>query len=120
MINWLYVQYAPDSFTAQIRIGYDYYMRSILYARPSFYYNLFNKAISVGASFEFAQDFADAKPYYQDAPYLRMVVEPMVKWNFGPASYLAAVYQYRTMYRTTNSDQRTEVQAFNLRLVYTF
>jgi hypothetical protein len=119
LVNWLYIQYAPDIFTAQVRLGYDALdQRGIFYARPSFYYNFFDKFLSVGASFEFGQDFGDNK-LYKDSPYLRMVVEPMIKANFGGAS-VALVYQYRNEYHTTGVDEITLVHALNLRAAFTF
>jgi hypothetical protein len=119
MINWLYIQYAPEMFTAQIRLGYDAYSRrSVFYARPSFYYNLFNNFLNIGTSFEFAQDFGEGK-YYKDSPYLRLVVEPQIRVNFGGA-YAALVYQYRNEYHTIGRDETHKVHALNLRVVYTF
>jgi hypothetical protein len=119
LVNWLYIQYAPKMFTAQLRLGYDaLFNRSIFYARPSFYYNLFDNFLNLGASFEFAQDFGDNR-VYKEAPYLRMVVEPMIKANFGSA-YAALVYQYRNEYHTMGKDEITEVHAVNLRIAYTF
>jgi hypothetical protein len=120
LINWLYFQYAPDAFTAQLRIGFDAYTRrSIFYVRPSFYYNLFDKFLTFGSSFEFAQDFGEGK-YYKDSPYLRWVVEPQIRVNFGTNAYVAMVYQYRDEYHTIGVDQTHKVQAINLRVVYTF
>jgi hypothetical protein len=119
LVNWLYIQYAPEICTAQLRLGYDALsQRSIFYARPSFYYNFFDKFLNVGASFEFAQDFGDGR-VYKNAPYLRMVVEPMIKINFGSA-YAALVYQYRNEYHTMGKDEITRVHAVNLRTVFTF
>jgi hypothetical protein len=118
IVNWLYFQYAPDMFTAQIRLGYDYFQRQIVYVRPSFYYNFFGNFLTVGASFELAQDFGE-RPYYKDASYLRMVVEPVIRVNFGSA-YVALVYQYRNEYHTVGKDEVTQIHALNLRTVYTF
>ena len=56
--NWLYAQYTPELFTAQVRLGYDIVPnRTIFHARPSFYWNFFGGFLSAGSSFEFAQDF---------------------------------------------------------------
>lgn len=119
MINWLYMQYAPEMFTAQLRLGYDAYSRrSVFYVRPSFYYNLFDDFLNVGASFEFAQDFGEGK-YYKDSPYLRLVVEPQIRVNFSSA-YAALVYQYRNEYHTIGKDETYKIHALNLRVVYTF
>jgi hypothetical protein len=120
MINWLYLQYAPEIFTAQLRLGYDMYSRrSVFYVRPSFYYNLFDNFVNVGASFEFAQDFGEGK-YYKDSPYLRLVVEPQIRVNFGAGAYAIFVYQYRNEYHTIGKDDIHKIHAVNLRMVYTF
>ena len=92
--------------------------RSVFYVRPSFYYNLFDNFINAGASFEFAQDFGEGK-YYQDSPYLRLVVEPQIRVNFSSA-YVALVYQYRNEYHTIGKDETHKIHAVNLRVVYTF
>ncbi|MDR0720502.1 MAG: hypothetical protein LBF78_12765 [Treponema sp.] len=119
LINWLYIQYAPELFTAQLRLGYDAYSRrSVFYARPSLYFNLFDNFLNAGASFEFAQDFGEGK-YYKDSPYLRMVVEPQVRVNFSSA-YVAMVYQYRNEYHTIGVGETYKIHAVNLRVVYTF
>jgi hypothetical protein len=119
LVNWLYFQYTPQAFTAQVRFGYDVsFERHILYVRPSFYYNFFNNFLSVGTAFQFAQDFGENK-MYKDSPYLYWNVEPMIKANFGNA-YAALVYQYRNEYGTKNKDEVTTMQWINLRVVYTF
>jgi hypothetical protein len=119
LINWLYIQYAPELFTAQLRLGYDAFSRrSVFYARPSLYFNLLDNFLNAGASFEFAQDFGEGK-YYKDSPYLRMVVEPQIRVNFSSA-YVALVYQYRNEYHTIGIDEVYKIHAVNLRVVYTF
>ena len=71
-----------------------------------------------GGDFLFTQDFGEGK-YYKDSPYLRLMVDPMIKVNFGSA-YAVLVYQYRNEYHTINKGETTKVHALNLRVVYTF
>ncbi|MDR0720054.1 MAG: hypothetical protein LBF78_10500, partial [Treponema sp.] len=119
LVNWLYFQYAPQSFTAQFRLGYNISEeRHILQVRPAFYYNFFDNFLNVGASFQFTQDFGENK-MYKDSPYLRLQVEPMIRVNFGTA-YIALVYQYRNEYATKDKDEVTNIHWVNLRVVYTF
>ena len=100
-------------------MGYDLaYQREILHVRPSFFYNLFNNFVSVGASFQFAQDFGNKM--YEDSPYLYLQVEPVIKVNFGPGAYAALAYHYTNMYDTKSTDWITQVHWINLRVVYTF
>jgi len=95
--NWLFVQYAPDQFTAQIRVGYDYIEnRSDFYVKPSFYYNLFDKLLSVGGSFAYCQDFGTGK-LYEGSPYRYIEVEPKIQLNFT-SSYVAFAYNFRQEY----------------------
>jgi hypothetical protein len=99
--NWLFVQYAPDLFTAQIRFGYDKIInRSEVYVKPSFYLNLLEKMISVGAAFQYAQDFGDGK-VNEDAPYHTMEIEPKLQINL-PSSYIAFAYNWKQEYINPN------------------
>jgi hypothetical protein len=123
--NWLYVQYDPDIFTAQIRFGFDADQQvQILYARPSFYYHFFGGFLSVGAAFEFANDFGEGK-MDTSTPYLRWFIEPQIRLNFGSAA-LAFVYRYKDDYERWDPDSnsskkiRTTTNIINLRMVYTF
>jgi hypothetical protein len=95
--NWLFAEYAPDLFTAQIRFGYDWIPnRSIAYVKPSFYWNFFDKLLSAGASFSYGQDFGEEM--YEGSPYLYMEVEPKIQFNFS-SSYIALVYNWRREYK---------------------
>jgi hypothetical protein len=95
--NWLFVEYAPDMFTAQVRIGYDYIeSRSDFYVKPSFYWHFFNKLLSVGAAFEYCQDFGDGK-IYEGSSYRYIMVEPKIQLNFT-SSYIAFAYNFRQEY----------------------
>jgi hypothetical protein len=112
--NWLYVQYVPPDFTAQLRFGYDTIEnRSILHLRPSFYYNFFDKFLNAGASFLFAQDFGKNK-VYEGSPYLYFEIEPKIQVNFD-SLYAALVYNYRMEYKYHDNPPREETQWINLR-----
>ena len=118
--NWLYAEYAPDNFTAQLRLGLDLVdKRQTFYARPSFYYNFFGNVLNVGAAFEIAQDYGDGK-LYKDSKFLRWFIEPQVRVNLNSNAYLALVYHYRNQYTEIGKDTVTKVQFVNLRAVYTF
>jgi len=95
--NWLFIQYAPDLFTSQIRVGYDYINnRSDFYVKPSFYWNFFDKLLSIGASFAYCQDFGTGK-IYEGSPYRYIEVEPKIQLNFS-SSYIAFAYNFRQEY----------------------
>jgi hypothetical protein len=84
-------------FTAQIRVGFDYIeSRNDFYIKPSFYYNLFNNLISVGASFQYCQDFGDGK-VYEGSPYRYLEFEPKIQLNFT-SSYVAFAYNWKQEY----------------------
>jgi hypothetical protein len=119
--NWFFVLYAPDMFTAQLRFGYEYIQsRSRFYAKPSFYWNFFNKLLSVGASFQYAQDFGDGK-LWVGSPYESIEVEPKVQLNFS-SSYIAFIYNFRKEYvhplsapNRRGADPIMQTQRMNLR-----
>jgi len=115
--NWLYLQYAPETFTAQIRLGLDSGSEkgSVIHVRPSFYYNLFGNLLSVGASFSFCYNLDS---YTNAPPYVYWRIQPQVRANLGNA-YIALVYQYEDAYRSTK-DTNIKTNWINLRLVYTF
>jgi hypothetical protein len=95
--NWLFIQYAPELFTSQLRFGYDYISsRSDFYVKPSFYLNLLDKLLSVGASFTYCQDFGEGK-IYEGSAYRYMEVEPKIQLNFT-SSYIAFAYNFRQEY----------------------
>jgi len=124
--NWLFAQYAPELFTAQIRLGYivsgitkdeD---RSILSFKPSFYFNFFDNLLSVGASFLYENDFG--KRIYDGAPYTKLEVEPQLRLNFNNG-WIAFVYNFRQEYiaKTPLADPPIErFQYINLRFGMVF
>jgi hypothetical protein len=95
--NWLFVQYAPEMFTAQIRFGLDVIpSRTVFHLRPSFYWNFFDKLLSVGASFWYGQDFGSK--IYEGSPYQYIEIEPKIQINFS-SSYIAFAYNFRKSYK---------------------
>jgi hypothetical protein len=125
MRNWLFLQYAPDLFTAQVRVGYDYISsRSDFYVKPSFYLNLFNKLLSVGVSFQYCQDFGDGK-VYAGSPYRYIEIEPKVQINFT-SSNIAFAYNWYQEYTArwtglpANKEPLKQTQWMNLRFCVYF
>jgi hypothetical protein len=95
--NWLFVQYDPATFTAQVRFGYDLvFNRSDFHVKPSFYYHFFDRLVSAGASFWYGQDFGDGK-LYKGSPYRFIEFEPKIQLNFA-SSYVAFAYNFRQEY----------------------
>ena len=122
--NWLFTQYDPDYFTAQIRFGYDYIdNRSILHIKPSFYYKFFNNLINAGLAFYFAQDFGEGKQF-EGSPFYEWQVEPKIQLNFSVSSYITFVYnfgrKYVGYYGVPDRDPIRQTQWMNLRYGVTF
>ena len=117
--NWLFVQYAPDNFTAQIRFGFEGSAdRNVLYAKPNFYYKFFDGLIEAGALFGIAQDFGTK--IYADSPYSYMEVEPKLQINFAPGAYTAFVYHYKLEYAYRTDPPMKQTQWMNLRFGITY
>ena len=94
--NWVFAQYAPEMFTAQMRIGYDYEEnKSILHVRPNFYWHFFDRLLSVGAMFQYARDFGDG--VWEGSPFYFIEVEPRIQLNFT-SSYIAFAYNFQRKY----------------------
>ena len=117
--NWLFIQYAPDLFTVQIRLGYDVIeSRDIIHVKPSFFLNLFDKQINIGSSFWYGQDYGEGK-MFEGSPFLYMEVEPKVQFNFSH-SYIAFVFNFRREYikpypEARGADPIRQTQWMNLR-----
>ena len=105
--NWLFAQYAPPEFTAQIRLGYDVIEnRSELHFKPSLYWNFFDNLLSAGASFWYGQDFGDGK-VFPGSPFRYMEIEPKLQINFS-SSYIAFAYNFRREYISPNYPERKD------------
>jgi hypothetical protein len=120
--NWLFAQYDPDKFTAQLRLGYrTVSTRSEFLVKPSFYWHFFDRLLTVGASFEYCQDFGDGK-YYEGSPFAHLELEPKIQLNFT-SSYIAFVYNWRREFvpesqaqnRDAGTDPIMQTQRMNLR-----
>jgi len=123
--NWIFVQYAPEQFTAQLRFGLDYITkRGEFLIKPSFYYNLFDKLLTAGVAFTYCQDFGDGK-VYKDSPYLYLEFEPKIQINFQ-SSYIAFVYNFNQAYKQRweglrpDKDPLSQTQWMNLRFCIYF
>jgi hypothetical protein len=114
--NWFYAQWAPENFTAQLRLGYHKGVQfDNLQTRLSFYYNIF-PWLSAGAAFNFDVDVGNES--VKDIPYRIWNIEPQVKFTFATGTYVAFVYQYES--EPINKDKIKQTQRINLRTVFTF
>jgi len=112
--NWLFLQYAPPNFTAQVRLGLEGSAdRNILFAKPNFYYKFFDGLIEAGALFGIAQDFGTK--VYPGSPYSYMEMVPKVQVNFAPGAYAAFEYYYKLEYAYRIDPPFKQTQWMNLR-----
>jgi hypothetical protein len=123
--NWFFIQYAPDLFTAQLRFGHQYIeSRTEFLVKPSFYLNLLDGLLSIGAAFTYCQDFGDGK-VYEGSPYYYIEAEPKIQLNFT-SSYVAFAYNYRQEYvhpypeLAVGKDPLKQTQWMNLRFCIYF
>jgi len=106
--NWAFVQYEPPEmwgmatpFTAQFRFGHlktgddASGARSEMLLKPSFYWNFFEKLLSVGLAFTYNQDFGNKLT--EGSPFQYYELEPKVQLNFQ-SSYIAFAYYFRKEY----------------------
>jgi len=115
-INWLYLQWAPQEFTAQLRVGYQKGVKfDELKTRLSFYYNILDW-LSLGAAFNFQINVGDEQ--VKDVPYKLWNVEPQIRMTFAPGTYVALVYLFENEPLSQNTNKQT--QKLNLRTVFTF
>jgi len=113
--NWLFVQYAPPEFTAQLRFGFEGSAdRSVVFAKPTFYYNLFDGLIEAGALFGYAQDFGNGK-IYAGSPYSYLELQPRIKLNFAPGAYAVFEYYWKMEYAYKVPPPMKQTQWANLR-----
>jgi hypothetical protein len=114
--NWFYVDWAPEAFSAQLRLGYRIADQlQEFQTRLSFYYNILSW-LSAGAAASIRVDFGENKA--KDVPYKLWNIEPQIRATFGPGTYIALVYNFENEPLSPSMDKRT--QKFNLRTVYTF
>jgi len=114
--NWFYAQWAPDDFTAQLRLGYHAGVKyDELHTRLSFYYNIFSW-LSAGLAFNFRVDVGEAS--VKDVPYRLWNIEPQVKATFAPGTYVAFVYMFEN--EPISAVKNKQTHKINLRTVFTF
>jgi hypothetical protein len=115
-LNWLYVDWSPETISTQLRLGYHTgVQRQEFHIRLSYYYNI-SSWFSAGLAGNFRIDFGDAK--VKDVPYKLWNIEPQIRATFGPSTYIALVYNFENEPLSPDVTKRT--QKINLRTVYTF
>ena len=93
--NWLFFQYAPDDFTAQVRFGLEATgLKLHLFVRPSFSYKFFDGLLVPGIDFSYANDFGEHK-IVPDSKYLYFEIRPKIQVNFAQGAYVAIEYSYK-------------------------
>jgi len=124
--NWLFIQFAPEFLTAQIRAGYDVMAeQQVVHVRPSLYGHLFNRRLTFGGMFKYAQDFGTKR--HPGSPYYYIEAEPLIQFNLTSNSYIAAAYNWRMEYVSENPDHIArglepikQTQWINVRVGMTF
>jgi len=119
-VNWLFIQYAPQAFTAQIRLGLDAAdNRTVFFTRPSFAYNLFDGLLVPSIIGAIAWDVGEFK-VYADEPFSYIEFEPKLQVNFAPGAYAAFSYYYRLEYKFPSFPPEQTKQYMNLRFGISF
>ena len=104
--NWLFFEYAPEWFTAQLRFGLDAISnRNVFHVRPNLFVKLFNNLINAGGQFLYAQDFGEGK-MFEGSPYYYIEIEPRVQINFAANAYAAFAYNWRREYVAFTQDHK--------------
>ena len=112
--QWVFVQYAPQNFTAQFRLGFEGSAdRNLIFIKPVFYYKLFGGLIEAGGLFGFAQDFG-AK-IFVGSPFSYLEVMPKIQINFAPGAYAAFEYYWKLEYAYRTPPPMKQTQWMNLR-----
>jgi len=121
--NWLYGEYNPEWFIAQLRVGYEHmHSIQIFHVKPSFYWKFFDNLFNVGAFFWYGQDFGEGRQEGDHAFHF-IEVEPRIQFNFLN-SYVAFAYTFRQEYWSKSPHPTmegytvgpiTQIQRMNLR-----
>ena len=124
-INWqnfLYIQFAPEYFTSEIRLGLNlYHKRQVFNAKLSFYYNIFPWMYAGFAAY-YASETGEIKTV-KDVPFLNLGIEPQIGIRLNDNAYFALVYSYDWDYINDSISKDValkETQKINLRIVYQF
>ena len=94
--NWLFIQYAPEAFTADLRFGLDARgTRYIYHIRAGFAYNLDVGGIQIVPRFRFlfANDFGEAQ-LVPGSSFSHIGIHPSVQVNFTPNMHVAFAYYW--------------------------
>jgi len=127
--NWLYAQYNPELFTAQVRFGLDAVQNmNTLHIKPSFYFKFFNNLLQAGASFEYTRYFFSVDNTYKNSWYHIIELRPLVQVNISSNIYAALEYSfmrqyqsyYGTAYETGGLEPIVQSQWFNIRVGISF
>jgi len=125
--NWLYVEYAPADFTAELRLGLQLtgFESHVFTVRPSFFYNVL-PFLRAGAAFRYEYNFGTyagtfwggrTPPHTAFNPARHFFsIEPQVRIQFG-ATYFAFVYGFEGRVDDGNLTQRHWI---NLRTTISF
>jgi len=118
--NWLYINYAPEAFTSQLRFGLHFNKGlGAFLGRASFYYNIF-PFLSAGAAVNYRQEFGEYA--VTGKPFVLWGIEPQVRVTFHSNAYIAFVYNYEQRNATVGQAETViqDRQWINLRVVFTF
>ena len=127
--NWLYIEYAPPLFTAELRVGAQItgFDSHVLSLRPSFFYNVL-PFLRLGSAFRYELNFGSRAgelgrgrpfplgPAAFNPPEHFFAVEPQLRVHFGQ-TYIAFVYGFEGRIDDGNLTQRHWI---NLRTVVSF
>lgn len=130
--NWMYFQWAPVNFTAQLRLGLDNNLRTdsvtqeilkrnVFKTRLSFYYNIL-PILTVGAAGNIEVESGEGK-VIKDVPYRSIGIEPQVRINLASGAYVALVYSFTHEYQlhpVTSQSTTGTTHWLNLRTVFSF
>jgi hypothetical protein len=95
--NWLYINYNPDAFSSQIRLGLITSTDiAIFRARASFYYNIF-PFLSAGTAVKYEQEYGENRTI-ADKTFKVVGIEPQIRFNINSNAYVALVYAYDWQY----------------------
>jgi len=124
-VNWLYISYSPEYFTAdlstrfnRIEAGSVLPTRQDLLIKPGFLYRLFGNFLNLGVKFGMEIGLEN-KRNYEDSFYNKWFVEPEVKININSNSYVGVVYNYTEQYENSKGDI-SKTNWVNIRAGYTF
>jgi len=118
--NWLYINWAPQNFSSQLRFGYlTGEERQEVHTSLRFYYNFF-PWLSAGLAGTYYENPGDNKDFAIGSRSVHKfwIIEPQIRVNIAANTYVALVYSYEQGFLYPDGDRKT--QFLNLRTVVTF